>query len=137
MTRQHIHLAKARQGAKSGPRANSSLFIHLSLDRLSRHDPAIPIYMSTNEVILTPGNEQGVIPSDLFERVVMVCKERLVPSQEEQAAAAAAAASSGTGGEESKRGKAKGGLVVWDEVVWEHGRPVEPPRQEKRVVMRF
>lgn len=37
----------------------------------------------------------------------------------------------------SKRGKAKGGVRFWDEVIWEYGQPVDPPRQQARVSMKF
>lgn len=37
----------------------------------------------------------------------------------------------------SKRGKARGGVRFWDEVIWEYGQSVDPPRQQARVSMKF
>ena len=134
-----------------GPRANSTLFIYLSLSKLSSLEPAIPVYLSSNGVVLTPGDEQGKIPSDCFEKVIRVRKERIMPDAEDAAPSEIeresleAGQTSVQAGEEgagvktsvSKRGKAKGGVRFWDEVIWEHGRPVDPPRQQARVSMKF
>jgi hypothetical protein len=62
-----------------GPRANSSLYIYLSLPQLLAQDPPVPVFMSTNNVILTPGNADGVIPKELFAKVVRLRRDMSKP----------------------------------------------------------
>jgi hypothetical protein len=144
MSRQHVHLTTARQGAKSGPRNNSTLFVYLSLSSLSRRDPPIPVYLSSNGVVLTPGDERGFVGSECFDKVVRVRKERI------EAEEGVVVADPGEGGRAdlnqeagvdgvtlprptptstSKRGKPAVTMRFWDEVIWENGGVVDPPRR--------
>ncbi|WVF68877.1 hypothetical protein IAT40_003650 [Kwoniella sp. CBS 6097] len=67
MSRQHVHLAPSFQGSIV-PRPNSSLYIYLSLPKLL--GAGIPVYVSHNGVVLTPGNEQGIVPRELWAKAV-------------------------------------------------------------------
>lgn len=67
MTRNHIHLATGKFGeAKSGVRRNCEVFIYIDLGRAMA--AGIEFYVSSNGVILTPGNEDGRLPQDYFLR---------------------------------------------------------------------
>jgi 2'-phosphotransferase len=65
MSRQHIHLAPALVDHRITPRPTSTLFIHLDLTKLL--GAGIPVYTSTNGVVLTPGNKNGFVPNELWE----------------------------------------------------------------------
>ncbi|OWZ45103.1 tRNA 2'-phosphotransferase [Cryptococcus neoformans c45] len=56
MTRQHIHLAPSFSGPIT-PRPNATLYIYLDLSKLVA--AGIPVYVSANGVILTPGSKGG------------------------------------------------------------------------------
>ncbi|BGP55214.1 hypothetical protein JCM8202_003782 [Rhodotorula sphaerocarpa] len=80
MTRNHIHCAvglAGESGVVSGMRANCDLFIYLDVPRLLAD--GIPIYTSTNSVLLTGGIE-GVVPPKYFAKVVKKDGEILSPS---------------------------------------------------------
>ncbi|GAA5828589.1 hypothetical protein JCM5353_004314 [Sporobolomyces roseus] len=80
MTRNHIHCAiglHGEDGVKSGMRANCDLFIYLDVPALL--SDGVPIFTSTNQVILTSGID-GVIPPKYFSRVVTKQGKVLVPS---------------------------------------------------------
>lgn len=165
MTRNHVHLTTSRYNSTSGPRLRSDLFIYLSLsDLLSPHPPEglfipgseeealakkpLQVYVSTNNVVLTPGNEDGRIPSWLFKRVIRARKEFVEVKPDEPAnqeevkleensvtavAGEVAELSVVDGGKAAKaaRRRGKGGqrqVREWDEIVWEEGKPVDPPR---------
>ncbi|OCF39210.1 hypothetical protein I317_06979 [Kwoniella heveanensis CBS 569] len=67
MTRQHVHLAPSFQGAIV-PRPNSTLYIYLSLPKLL--EAGIPVYVSHNGVVLTPGNEEGIVHREFWAKAV-------------------------------------------------------------------
>ncbi|GHJ84625.1 hypothetical protein NliqN6_1027 [Naganishia liquefaciens] len=135
-SRQHIHLARARSGATSGPRANSSLYIYLSLPRLLTQDPPIAVFMSTNNVILTPGNAQGVISKELFSKVVRLRRDisRPVIMNEAQGQPAAKNISSQESdiqqeiqpAKRDRKNRERPRFI--EEVIWENGAAVDPPR---------
>lgn len=116
------------------------------------------MYLSTNGVVLSPGDERGFVGSDMFERVVRVRKERIVQEEETVPVPAGTLTaegqmqSSATEGIQtnqlpekiaqdtslpttlttaSKRpGKSRSvGVRFWDEVIWENGVAVDPPRR--------
>jgi hypothetical protein len=111
----------------------------------------IQVFVSSNNVVLTPGNEQGRIPSWLFHTVVRARKEftEVKPEgqQDDKDPAAQVLDVAVGGGVESaspegagkavkparRRGKAGGQRQVreWDEVIWENGKVVDPPRVEE------
>ena len=66
MSRQHIHLAPALSDHRITPRPTSTLYIYLDLDKLLA--AKIPVYSSSNGVILTPGNQDGVIPEVFWSK---------------------------------------------------------------------
>ncbi|WVQ66584.1 uncharacterized protein L199_004768 [Kwoniella botswanensis] len=73
MSRQHIHLAPSHHGSIV-PRPNSTLYIYLSLSKLIENN--IPVYVSANGVVLTPGNPEGIVPKELWRKVVKVQKSK-------------------------------------------------------------
>ncbi|GAA5825568.1 hypothetical protein JCM11251_000288 [Rhodosporidiobolus azoricus] len=79
MTRNHIHCAiglAGEEGVTSGMRNNCDLFIYLDVPLLLAD--AIPIYTSTNNVVLTAGID-GVVPPKYFKKVQRKSGEELVP----------------------------------------------------------
>lgn len=56
MTRQHIHLAPSFSGPIT-PRPSATLYIYLDLSKLVA--AGIPVYVSANGVVLTPGSKGG------------------------------------------------------------------------------
>lgn len=70
MQRNHIHFATGYCGDKnvqSGIRSTSTVFIHLDVQKVL--DADIPLYRSTNNVILCPGNALGILSPEYFLRV--------------------------------------------------------------------
>ncbi len=154
MNRQHIHLTTSRYNSTSGPRLKSDLFIYLSLPELLSSNPPLKAYISSNAVVLTPGNEEGRVPSKLFKKVIRARKEfmEIKPDEENVIQPSSAGVEVNQGNEdakvaesmgeiklEGKAGKAsrrakKGGhtrqVREWDEVIWEDGKAVDPPRVE-------
>ncbi|GCC16763.1 hypothetical protein chiPu_0021434, partial [Chiloscyllium punctatum] len=57
-------------------RSNCELAIFIQLRKAIRD--GIPFYLSTNRVILTPGNENGVLPPKYFQRVLQLKPSRCV-----------------------------------------------------------
>uniref|UniRef100_UPI00398F20EC tRNA 2'-phosphotransferase 1 isoform X1 n=1 Tax=Pristiophorus japonicus TaxID=55135 RepID=UPI00398F20EC len=73
MSRTHIHLAPGLpqdRGVVSGMRTNCELAIYIELRHALRD--RIPFYFSTNQVILTPGNDEGVLPPKYFQKVLQL-----------------------------------------------------------------
>ncbi|XP_062892505.1 tRNA 2'-phosphotransferase 1 [Mobula hypostoma] len=81
--RQHIHLAPGlpEDGSViSGMRSSCELAIFVELEKAL--NDGIPFYLSTNQVILTPGNEDGVLPPKYFQKVLQLKPtRRLLPLQ--------------------------------------------------------
>jgi 2'-phosphotransferase len=70
MSRQHVHLAPALSDHRITPRPTSTLLIYLDLSKLLAG--GIPVYVSTNGVVLTPGNEAGVVSKDYWMKAERV-----------------------------------------------------------------
>ncbi|XP_067877622.1 tRNA 2'-phosphotransferase 1 isoform X2 [Heterodontus francisci] len=73
MSRAHIHLAPGlpEEGeVVSGMRSNCDVAIFIELSRALKD--RIPFYFSTNQVILTPGNDEGVLPRKYFQKVLQL-----------------------------------------------------------------
>lgn len=71
MARNHVHLAAdlpQRDGVVSGMRASAQ--VHVWVDLAAAVDAGVPFFSSSNGVVLTPGDESGVLPVRFFERVV-------------------------------------------------------------------
>jgi 2'-phosphotransferase len=66
MTRQHIHF-QSSNNAISGIRHNSSVLIHI--DMKLAMDNGIKFYMSKNGVILSSGNDNGIINAKYIETI--------------------------------------------------------------------
>ncbi|GAA5849510.1 hypothetical protein JCM8547_000480 [Rhodosporidiobolus lusitaniae] len=80
MTRNHIHCAvglAGEEGVTSGMRKNCDLFIYLDVPQLLAD--SIPVYTSTNNVVLTAGIE-GVVPPKYFAKVVKKGGQVIVPT---------------------------------------------------------
>ena len=70
MARKHIHMSSQHKGSKniiSGMRKRSNVMIYIDLDKAIA--AGIKFYISTNQVILSEGNEQGMIPLEFFKDV--------------------------------------------------------------------
>ncbi|KAH1019859.1 hypothetical protein HUJ04_009613, partial [Dendroctonus ponderosae] len=70
MSRNHIHFAKGLPCDKSvisGIRSNCQVFIYVNLK--AALEAGIPFFLSSNGVVLSPGNEQGLIVPQYFSRV--------------------------------------------------------------------
>ena len=68
--RQHIHFASSwypSHGVIPGMRRSNSVIISVDIQRAMKD--GIKFYYSTNEVILTRGNQDGVLPSSYFFNV--------------------------------------------------------------------
>ncbi|KAJ6616986.1 KptA family-domain-containing protein [Mycena sp. CBHHK59/15] len=71
MTRNHIHLAQGLQGdVISGMRSSSE--VHIFVDVARALEEGIKFYVSSNDVVLTPGNEAGFLERRFFSRVERV-----------------------------------------------------------------
>lgn len=70
MKRNHIHLSKGLPGADgviSGMRASSSRLVYVDVG--AALEAGIPFVLSSNHVVLTPGNDEGQIPLSYVVRV--------------------------------------------------------------------
>ncbi|GAA5854961.1 hypothetical protein JCM3766R1_005808 [Sporobolomyces carnicolor] len=79
MTRNHVHCAvglHGDEGVTSGMRANCDLFIYLDVPALL--SDGIPIFTSSNQVVLTSGRD-GVVAPKYFDKVVRKSGETLTP----------------------------------------------------------
>ncbi|XP_043931672.1 tRNA 2'-phosphotransferase 1 [Protopterus annectens] len=73
MSRMHIHLAPGLPGEDeviSGMRKNCDLAIFIDISRAI--NDGINFFWSANKVILTPGNEEGIIPKKYFQKVLQL-----------------------------------------------------------------
>lgn len=72
MARQHIHFAPALSLSEHHitPRPNSTLLIYLDLPKAL--EAGIKVYTSANGVILSPGDEKGVIGKEYWRLVEKV-----------------------------------------------------------------
>lgn len=71
MKRKHIHFTSAIPGASeviSGIRSSATVYIYIDISKALTE--GILFFQSTNEVILSPGNGNGIIPTYLFRKVV-------------------------------------------------------------------
>lgn len=79
MSRNHIHFATGLPTDRtviSGIRKNCQIYIYINLP-LALHD-GIPFYKSSNDVILSPGNQDGVLPPQYFLKVFDRAGNRLL-----------------------------------------------------------
>lgn len=71
MTRQHIHFAIGEYGSAvviSGMRSSAQVLIYLDVEALIKD--GIPLLLSANKVVLSPGNNEGVILPKYFKYVL-------------------------------------------------------------------
>ena len=66
MSRRHIHISES-DDAISGKRASSNVKIHIDMEKAL--NDGIKFYRSSNGVILTPGNENGILDSKYFIKI--------------------------------------------------------------------
>lgn len=70
MSRLHVHFATglpSSSGVVSGMRKSSQVFIYLNLKQLV--EDGVPVFISSNNVILSPGDQHGVIHPKYFAKV--------------------------------------------------------------------
>ena len=70
MARKHIHMSSQHKGSSdmiSGIRKRSNVMIYIDLDKAIA--AGIKFYISKNQVILSEGNDHGMIPVDFFKEV--------------------------------------------------------------------
>ncbi|GAB6019541.1 tRNA 2'-phosphotransferase 1 [Chamberlinius hualienensis] len=70
MNRNHIHFTPAEPGSKqiiSGFRSSSEVLIYLHVEKVLKD--GIQLFRSTNNVILSPGNDQGFISPKYFKKI--------------------------------------------------------------------
>ncbi|KAJ7644156.1 KptA family-domain-containing protein [Roridomyces roridus] len=83
MKRNHIHLAQGLAGDKvvSGMRGQSQILIFIDVQRAM--DDGVKFFLSDNGVVLTEGNEKGILETRYFQRVETADRAP-VPGWEEQ-----------------------------------------------------
>ena len=70
MARTHVHLAKGVAGERhviSGMRSSAEVYVYVDLARALAD--GYLFFVSLNGVILTPGNEEGILPAKYFSKV--------------------------------------------------------------------
>lgn len=73
MKRQHVHFTTGLPGKNeviSGMRSSCNVYIHLDIKKAMAD--GYKFYKSANGVILSPGNELGIIESKYFEKVTLL-----------------------------------------------------------------
>ncbi|KAK2465468.1 hypothetical protein APHAL10511_002360 [Amanita phalloides] len=72
MKRNHIHLAQGKPGANviSGMRNSSQVLIYINVAKAMQ--AGIKFYLSANGVVLTEGNDYGILEPCYFEKVEMI-----------------------------------------------------------------
>lgn len=77
MSRNHIHFAPGEPGEEgviSGMRSSCEILVFINLKKAL--SDGFRFYRSANNVILCPGNEQGFLPPQYFEKVVQTKPKR-------------------------------------------------------------
>ena len=67
MARKHIHMSSQHKGSKemiSGMRKRSNVMIYIDIDKAIA--AGIKLYLSKKQVILSEGNDQGMISTELW-----------------------------------------------------------------------
>eukprot|EP01060_Flectonema_neradi_P013427 TRINITY_DN20189_c0_g1_i3.p1 TRINITY_DN20189_c0_g1~~TRINITY_DN20189_c0_g1_i3.p1 ORF type:complete len:199 (+),score=27.76 TRINITY_DN20189_c0_g1_i3:48-644(+) len=68
MERQHIHMAPGmRSGVISGMRSNCEYAVYVDIKKCL--EAGLKVFLSENNVILTPGDENGYIKPELFAKI--------------------------------------------------------------------
>ncbi|KAK4221622.1 putative trna 2-phosphotransferase, partial [Podospora fimiseda] len=74
MGRNHVHfsigLPEDKAGVISGMRKDAEVLVHVDVERSLREGDGIKWWMSENEVVLTEGDKDGLVPTGLFKEVV-------------------------------------------------------------------
>lgn len=71
MNRNHVHFTDLENTVGkqvSGIRGFSTVLIYIDIDKFKKS--GLHLYKSLNNVYLSPGNDQGIVPSDLFQKIV-------------------------------------------------------------------
>ena len=79
MSRNHIHFAAGEPGSEgviSGMRASAQVYIYIDVQAAMKD--GLRFFRSSNNVILSPGNDQGVIPPKYFKQVKNVRTNQLL-----------------------------------------------------------
>ena len=99
MTRQHVHFATGlpgEDGVRSGMRTGCTLLVYL--DAGAALAAGLLLFMSANGVVLCPGDAAGVVPPELFARVVNLQDGTEVPLPARAAPPAGAGEPAGAAG---------------------------------------
>lgn len=72
MARHHVHMAIAmnKDGVISGMRNSCEVVVEVNMAKAMNAKPQIPFYISSNQVILSPGTETGAIPPEFFRSIL-------------------------------------------------------------------
>lgn len=72
MARNHVHMAVGMpsQGVISGMRSSCEVVIEVNMVKAMAGEHKVPFYVSANKVVLSPGLEDGSIPSEYFRSVL-------------------------------------------------------------------
>ncbi|ORY35028.1 KptA family-domain-containing protein [Naematelia encephala] len=140
MARQHIHLAPTLDPSKHRitPRPTSTLYIYLDLDRLV--NAGIPVYTSTNGVVLTPGDESGKVPKEFWRLVEHKVRRHVTDHEKHKLEGNGKGegkdeqegkdGKNGKDGKDGKEGKdIKDDDVVERVVIWRDGKDVDENRE--------
>merc|ERR1712152_54787 len=79
MERNHIHFAAGEPGSEgviSGMRGSAQVYIYIDVH--SAMKDGLKFFRSSNNVILSPGNDQGIIPTKYFKQVKNVKTNQLL-----------------------------------------------------------
>lgn len=68
MTRNQIHFTLPSLSQILGIRGNVDALIYINVEKCLIH--GLEFFSSDNEVILCPGNEQGIVPTELFDKIM-------------------------------------------------------------------
>ncbi|KAJ7663803.1 phosphotransferase KptA/Tpt1 [Mycena polygramma] len=82
MTRNHIHLAQGVVGDVISMRKSSQVLVFIDVARAL--DANIKFYLSSNGVVLTPGNNKGFLEPRFFSKVQSVGGRKLIPVWEKE-----------------------------------------------------
>jgi len=81
MSRNHIHFSKGLPGDShviSGMRADCDVLIYVNFAKATQ--AGFEFYESANGVILCPGDERGILPTNCFDRIVNRKTGKTIPS---------------------------------------------------------
>lgn len=70
MQRNHVHFTSNAEWSHLGIRKTCNVLIYLDMEKC--RETGLKFYKSANGVILTPGNEEGMVPCECFKKIEML-----------------------------------------------------------------